>query len=138
MSVYSSRLHTSAFVAAVEALGVTTGDGGGDAQGPVQKDLTLPYAVVHAVGSSFDGPMGDLDADAFAITQVTFCGETREQAQWLQDKVRSGLVGTVLTVAGRSLGTVRMHMERPAGRDTTVTPYVWWAVDQYRVFSTPS
>jgi hypothetical protein len=139
MSVYSTRLHTDAVIAAIQDLGVTVGDGGGDADGPVQKDLTLPYAVVYAVGATFDGPLSaeDLDADAWPTTQVTFCGQTREQAQWLQDTVRAGLVGQVLAVDGRNLGRVRLYMERPAGRDTSVTPYVWWAVDQYRTFSSP-
>jgi hypothetical protein len=140
MSTYSPLDHTNAIIAAIEALGVTVGDGGGDQDGSVQTDLTPPYAVVYALGSTFAGSMAtdDLDSDAWPTTQVTFVGVGREQVQWLQNKVRVGLVGQRLTVANRALGIVRLHMELPAGRDTTVTPYLWWAVDQYRCYSTPA
>lgn len=139
MSTYDPRTHTDAIIEAIKALGVTVGDGGGDQDGPVQKDLTLPYAVVYTLGSGgFDGPMDHLDDDAWPTYQVTFCGQSREQAQWLQAKVRDGLVGTRLVVEGSKCGPIRMHAERTPGRDTTVTPYVWWAIDQYRYSSTPA
>lgn len=140
MSTYDPRTHTDAVIAAIQALGVTVGDGGGDADGPMHKDLTLPYAVVYALPSgAFEGSMDTKSLDAYAspTVQVTFCGEGRSQAQWLQKKVRDALVGSRLAVDGRHCDPIRLHTELAPGRDTTVTPYIWWAIDQYRYSSTP-
>lgn len=140
MSTYDPRTHTNAIIAAIKALGVTVGDGGGDQDGPLQKDLTAPYAVVYTLPATLDGSMAvdDLDGDAWPTVQVTFVGQGREQAQWLQAKVRDGLLGSVLVVDGRTCGPIRLHAERTPGRDTTVTPYIWWAIDQYRYLSSPA
>ncbi len=147
--VYSSRDHDNAVLAAVRLICAGLPEpmfaGDGDVPAEVKGDkgnvAQYPYCVVYPLGSStFDGPLSrdQLDADAWPTTQVTFNGATREQAAWLQDQVRPRIVGTFLQVAGRSVGPVRLHMELPASRDTTVTPYVYWAVDQYRAFSSPA
>lgn len=132
MPVYASRLHSDAFLAAVSAIWPRVGDASAPA------DVTLPYAVVYPLDAAFDGSMSDLDADADPITQITYVGATREQAQWLRDKVRTDLLGQFLVVSGRRVGPVRIQAERPVLQDRDVTPHLMYAIDRYRAWSTPA
>ena len=151
MSAYLAREHNDAVFAAVQAIceALSPVRYAGDSDVPSQvKDskgvvdpAKMPYAVVYPLGSSsFDGSMAldDLDSDAFPTSQVTFVGASREQADWLRDQVRPQILGTYLTISDRKVGPVRLHAETPSDKDTTVTPYLFWCVDQYRAFSTPS
>lgn len=135
MTGYDSRPHSDAFLDAVKALWSRVGD----AQAPA--DVTLPYCIVYPLGSAtFDGSnlAADLDADAFPLYQVTSVGGTREQAEFMRDKVRDGLLGTSLTVSGRRVGPVRLEDEQSVQVDFQVTPHLLYAVDRMRVYSTPA
>lgn len=146
MSAYLTRDHNTAVLAAVQTICASLNPvryaGDGDVPDEVRTNgvvTTCPYCVVYALGSStFDGSMSDLDSDAFPTSQVTFVGVSREQADWLRDRVRSAILGTYLTIQDRLVGPVRLHTELASSKDTTVTPFVFWAADQYRAFSTPA
>jgi hypothetical protein len=132
---FANRTHTSAVLAAVRAIHPRAGDL------DVPDDETLPYCIVYPLGAvQLDGSLeaGDEQNDVWPAWQVTSIGSTREQAEWLQDKVRAGLLGTYLTVAGRRVGPVRLDEAQAAQRDTDVTPYAYYAVDRFRLLSTPS
>jgi hypothetical protein len=106
-----------------------------------QQQLIKPYCVVYPLGTStFDGSLdnSDAQADAWPTSQVTSVGSTREQADFMRDTARAALLGTYLTVAGRRVGPVRLVDEQPARPDYDVTPYLFYAVDRFRIYTTPS
>jgi hypothetical protein len=140
---YPGSTHNAAFFAAVKAAWPLTGD----AQAPdgVGYDdmgrLEQPYAVVYPQGTGqVDGSLDatDLDSDAWPSTQVTYVGRTRDQADSLRTLVRGRVLGTFLTVSGRQVGPVRLELERPIQADHKAPPVLFYAIDLYRAFNTPS
>lgn len=104
-----------------------------------QKRLVRPYAVLYPQGSgAFDGSISDPDTDAWPVVQVTYVGRDRAQADALRDRCRVDVIGALLAVDGRQVGPVRIDHELPTRRDDDVTPHVFYAVDLYRTFSTPT
>ncbi|WP_159073624.1 hypothetical protein [Streptomyces sp. RTd22] len=83
---------------AVQAmLATSTGRSCGYGAAPTASSLptgaATPYSVLYPVGSTSDGPpFGDASADARIIYQVTSVGTTAEQAEWMADKVRAGIL----------------------------------------------
>ncbi|MGZ4638676.1 MAG: hypothetical protein ACXV2J_06420 [Actinomycetes bacterium] len=132
---YAGRTHTAALLAAVEAAWPRV------SLVQVSGDRTLPYAVVYPLGSGlFDGSLtaGDEQADVWPLWQVTSVGAGAEQAEDLRDRIRAALLGQYLLVDGRKVGPIRLEDEQPVQLDTDVTPHVQYAVDRFRVYSTPS
>lgn len=131
MTVASGRVQTAAVIAALEAAGLTVGDGTG-------AGLTGKYAVVYADLGVPDGPMGDPYADLDQTVFVHGCGSTAEQAQWVADKARTALLGSPITVADRAVLYVDHNSSQPVARDDAISPAVFYAVDQYTVATTPA
>lgn len=83
---------------AVQAmLGTATGRSCGYGTAPTASSLptgaVTPYSVLYPVGSTSDGPpFGDASADARVVYQVTSVAVTAEQAEWMADKVRAGML----------------------------------------------
>lgn len=135
MTAYLASPHSNAML----ALLTSAWDRMGDATKP--DDTTLPYAVMYPLGSSvFDGSHadGDLDSDAWPVTQVTYVGESRDQVDQVRDVVRAAVLGNYLTVAGRRVGPIRLDDERPIDRDDDVNPPLLYAIDRFKAYSTPA
>lgn len=141
---YLAGAHTSAFLAAVRDLWSLVGDGHEPDEGlkfSAGGLLLSPYCVVHGGDTSaFDGSLDptDLDSDAWPIVQVTYIGGSRAHADTLRDLVRAGLLGQYLDIAGRKAGPVRLELERRVQRDEKVQPALYYAIDQYRTYTTPN
>lgn len=142
MTTYAPHPHNTAVLALVRAAWALVGD----AQAPAgltydAKGLLISaYAVVYPIGSAtFDGSLDGSDGqgDAWPITQVTYVGRTREQADALRSKVREQLLGQAVTVNGRRVGPVELDVELAVTRDDDVRPPVFYAIDRYRCYSTP-
>ncbi|GAO08690.1 hypothetical protein TPA0598_04_03260 [Streptomyces lydicamycinicus] len=78
-------------------LGTATGRSCGYGTAPTASSLptgaATPYCVLYPVGSTSDGPpFGDASADARIVYQITSVATTAEQAEWMADKVRSGML----------------------------------------------
>lgn len=132
MTVATSRPLTTALLAALRAAHSRVGD----AAAP--SDLTLPYAVLYPFGvGPLSGPVSDSHADADSTVQLTCIGSTREQAEWLADKLRPTALGP-LTVTGRKVMQSLLETSQPVRRDDDVQPPLFVAVDQYRFLTTPS
>ncbi len=109
----------------------------GDAAVPT--DQTLPYAVLYPAGSGrLDGPQSDVHADAQQVVQVTSVGESREQAEALSDRVRAAMLDARPAVAGRYVQDVQLDASQPVRRDDDVRPALWYAVDLFRLWTTPA
>lgn len=128
MITASQRRHTDGVIAALEAAGLTVGDG--EAEG------APPYVVVHSIpGGSAFGSLEEPHEDAELVYQVTCVGTTREQAEWLADRSMVLLDG--VTVADRSIAFVELDTLPGSRRDTSVTPEVWLSTPRFRLKSTP-
>lgn len=120
------RVVTDDVKAVLEAGGLTVGDGTGDG-------LTVPYVVLYPLGDGFDAPgfggslakpWGQLDG----AYQATCVGASREQAEWLADRVYE------LMVADTSLGWVQLEPSGPVRRDdTTAGPPLFYATPGFSV-----
>ena len=129
MSLPIVRDHTNGIISALEAELVV-----GDAVAP---DVDPPYAVVYPVpGGSTSGTLADPDDDAVFVYQVTCVGKSREQAEWIADKVLQ-LLQAGVTGPGRRVLRVSPDMHGGIQRDDQVTPPVFASFPRFRIISTP-
>jgi len=98
------------------------------------------YAIVYG-GPAIPtgGTAVDPNADAAQTIQVTYIGKTPEQADDVRDAGRAALLSVgALTITGRALmNPVTLADSTEAREDSTVQPALWFAVDRYRLDTTP-
>ena len=112
------RTLTDTVIGVLEAE-LTVGDGTGEG-------LTTPYVVVYPGTQSRDGTLDDGWSDV-AKTFLAICeGTSREQAEWMADKVESLLTGSALVVVAVNRADVNRD-------DTTGDPSRWKAPVRVRV-----
>lgn len=122
------------YAAVVTRLASQTGKNIGRVEAP--SDKTLPYAVVYPVDDSAPPTsLGDTQEVTVHEFQVTSVGATPQQAEWMQTKVRTALLGWVPTVTGYSFGRVDKIGGQPSQRDDGVQPAQFFATDDYTVFT---
>jgi hypothetical protein len=137
----STRAVTDGLIATLEATGLRVGDGARkDAQGnTIPVSLTDgPCAVVYPIpGGNTDGesesPLGDPDAFAQTIYQVTYVGATREQAEWARDKGRAAVMAGV-TVTGHNVARVRLQTDAFV-RDDSLPEPLFSAIDRHVIWT---
>lgn len=99
-------------------------------------DVTLPYAVIYPLVEADDPELNGTLADAHETTvfewQVTSVGGTAEQAEWMQQKVRSALLGWSPT---GDFGVVEKSGGQGTRRDDGTQPAQFFAVDTFMVFA---
>lgn len=82
------------------ATGRSCGYGTAPTSSSLPTGMATPYCVLYPLGSTSSGPpFGDADADARLLYQVTCVATTAEQAEWMADKVRSGMLARAATAA---------------------------------------
>jgi hypothetical protein len=121
------------FINAVIVRLADTGRPVGDATGA---GLAEPFSVVYPMPDlATDGPLSDPQQVTVYAFQLTCIGLTREQAQWMQHKARSVLLGWTPTVAG--IGTTRVALHSGSGirRNDDVTPPEFYSTDLYRMYA---
>lgn len=142
MNTYDAGAHNTAMHSLIKSFWTLTGD----AQKPADVEyddqgLVDAYAVAYPIGAQeFDGSMAaeDVQGDCWPLTQVTYVGRTRDHADQLRTHVRNQLLGQAPTVAGRLVGPLRLDSELPVRRDEDAQPPVFYAIDRYRCYSTPT
>lgn len=96
-----------------------------------------PYAAVYPdPGRSVPGSLANPTSNFVGLVQVTFVGETAEQALSLSDRGRQAL-SVRLGVAGRSGWRPEELGGPPVQRDDDASPPYYYAVVQWRLRSTP-
>lgn len=128
MNVPLIREHTNGVIEALEALGLTVGDG-------TAAGLTAPYAVVYALNPEFFGSLENPFEDGDLVYQVTCVGKTREQAEWVVDKAMALLDG--FTVTGRSIAYVSVDGGPGTRPDYDVTPALFYSTPRFTIKTTP-
>lgn len=95
-----TRTLTDAVISTLEAGSLSVGDATG-------QGLTAPYVVVWPIaGETYDGTIGPGNTwtEIDKPFQPTCVGSTREQAEWLADKVRDLLTAENATYRARPIG----------------------------------
>lgn len=146
--VHQGRLLTDAILAALAADDIIVGDNtkppedqavcGWDGT-PGESDF-IPYVVVWPLpGGVTSGTILHEHADAFPIYQITSIGATREQCEWLADKVRViAEQRSSWSPPGRTVMQVRVDQFGGATPDHTAQPPVHMCPDRYRPITTPA
>jgi hypothetical protein len=137
-TAHDPRLFYDAILARLIAQSIARGLGSG-------AGLTAPYAVVFPLDEDGDPTEVGTLADAhestwfafrvFSVGTSTLPGGGASQALWMQQKVRSALLGWKPTVAGISLGRIERDGGFGLRRDDDVQPPIFDIADDFRVFA---
>ncbi|TQK44408.1 hypothetical protein FBY35_5912 [Streptomyces sp. SLBN-118] len=130
---------------AVQAmLALATGRSCGYGTAPTSSSLptgaATPYSVLYPVGSTSDGPpFGDASADARVVYQVTSVATTAEQAEWMADKVRAGMLartalGYTYPIAAAGYAVMSRELDKEEG--VTVISGVYSYVQRFAIEAT--
>lgn len=98
------------------------------------------YAIVHGGTTvSIAGTAADPSTDAAQTLQVTYVGKTAEQADDVRDAGRAAVLAPGgVALAGRALmNPVTLAASTEAREDSSAQPPLWFAVDRYRLETTP-
>lgn len=118
------RTITDAAIGVLESGGLTVGDGTG-------KGLTAPFVVTYPLGDIRDGSIGQPWERVRASLQFTCVGVSREQAEWLHDRVV-----TLMTAASQDLGHVEVEPSGAVVRDDdTGTAALFYAYPRFVVWA---
>lgn len=131
----TTRIHTDAVIAALEAAGLVVGDA--EAVDATRVPLEPPYAVVYPMPGRLGGTMADPERDGQVVYQVTSVGVSRSEAEWVRDKAREVLLPG-LVVAGRRIVRVKVEMVGEVARDDDVSPPRFFIPERFRFWSVPS
>lgn len=138
MATPLTRPHTAALVAALVAAGLeaAAGEVPSDAgwQGTPGQDDFVPYAMVFGASEILSGPAAAPDDDGELVRQVTYVGESHEQAEWARDVGRAAVLAGI-DVDDRNTRRVTLDLGVAVTRDDDVQPSVWVAIDRYRIYS---
>lgn len=134
------KTHTSAFLELLTDGGLVVGDGGPPAvpYGGLTRETFIKYVIVYSLGSSTDGGLVDPHEDTTLNWQVTCVGFTREQSEWLVNRVNDLVVDQHFAVDGRTVGPIEPDLVAAGPRrDDDVRPAVFFATPRYRAYSRP-
>lgn len=96
-----------------------------------------PYAVLYPWPDVFrEGGLSDANQITVTRFQVTCVGDTMEEAQWMQHKVRAALIGWVPNTAGITATPVELDDDSGVLRDDDRTPPVFYTTDRFRFWLT--
>jgi hypothetical protein len=141
MTVAVTHALTDALLVALRAAWTYVGDG--EAPDPLPPNdnagrPTVPYAVLYPAGlGPTEGPVSNRNADARPLYQLTCVGGTRQQAEWLSDKLRPVLL-TPPSVSGWNVAEPVVETSQPVRRDDSTAPPLLYTADQVRFFITPA
>jgi len=130
----SARAHTTAVLSLMRATGVTVYDG------RVPDAPSYPYAVLYPDLGMLTPPMlTNVSCELTMTLYVHAVGTTRDQAQWVAEKIRDALIDVRPAVTGRHLWPIRQDITRPPERDDTLPAVVVFdQVATYRLRSVPA
>lgn len=130
------REHTDAVIEALSDQGLTVGDGEGKDVG-TSASLSPPYCVVYRIpGGQTSGTLENPDENITLVYQVTCIGDSRQAAEWVEDKAMALLSG--LIVSGRKVARVSLDMYGGVLRDDDLPgPPLFYSTPRFRVLSVP-
>lgn len=130
----SLRSHMDVIEQALETAGMSVYRG----IGPPSPTTAVPYVVLTVNDLALDGPVCDPHADYSPMVQVMAVGDTSNQAEWLDDKVRDVVLGTLTPPTGRVwLGPPTLINTTPTRPDLDTDPPLHYLASVYQLASTP-
>ncbi len=109
----------------------------GDGQAPA--DTTRPYAVLYSLDENErDGDMATIDVTGWFEYQITSVGDTREQAEWLADLLRTLILAAKLTPSGFVMFPWRNVVTNLPERDDDEQPPLFYVTATVEAFVAPS
>lgn len=127
--IATSRPVTRGVQAALDAAGIRNGVGS-------RQGLALPCTVLYPAPPGLGGPLGDRFADGEHTVFLHHVGVGAEQVERQADLAAAALLGSDITVEGRTVMQVRRETAQPVQRDDNVDPPLFYAVDQYVLSTT--
>ena len=99
----------------------------------------IPYLIVYPTGGGgVDGPLGDTRSDVQYVYQVTCIGSTREQADFMRDKVRAVMFNeSNFSITGRRVLRTILDVPIATSRDDDVQPPLFFSADRFRLETSP-
>ncbi|OJX72829.1 hypothetical protein [Leifsonia sp. 71-9] len=128
------RAHVDAFLAQIrldDELADTTFDG--DVTGTPDRYCVVTFNSGDRYGDRLTGP----EVAATFRAGVRSVGATRDQAQFVAERVFAQVMNVHLEVPGRQLGLIRHAGGQPTTKDDTVTPPLFVATDFFEFDSDP-
>ncbi len=128
------RVLTDAVLAVLVAAGT---EKIGDATAPA--DDARPYAVLYPMDDSErDGDFVDTQRTAWFEYQITSVGDTREQAEWLADRLRTVLLAADLSPSGFRMYPFEKVVGLITDRDDDVQPPLFYSIFSVQGFVAPT
>jgi len=126
-----TREHVTAVLALVDSVpNVTVYDG------TVPDHPSLPYVVVRTDSGTWTRTALTAASDQITMdVYATSVGESRDQAQWVSEKVMSALLDVRPTIVGRTCAPIESIQSQPVQRDDDVSPPLCYVVDVLRLAS---
>ena len=108
-------------------------------EGVAPEDRTTPYAVIYPLADQASmGTQADPDADVWWLYQITCVGADMDETQWMQDSVRSALLGWQPSVSGVTCSLVELQSGSGTTRDPSNDVPLFYSTDRFRVFTSPT
>ncbi len=109
----------------------------GDGQAPADDDR--PYAVLYSLDENErEGDMSTIDVTGWFEYQITSVGDTRSQAEWLADLLRTLILAANLTPSGFVMFPFRKVVTGLPERDDDVQPPLFYVVQVVEGFTAPT
>lgn len=103
-------------------------------QGAPGQSAFVGYVVVYPMlGGITDGPIGNFNADAWAVYQLTSVGGNEEQCEWVADEARVAMLAARPAGDDWKVAHVVLDVLGGAVREDDVQPSVWYSPERYRV-----
>jgi hypothetical protein len=125
---------------------VATGTGRQIGDGTAPATPLLPYAVLYPIPSpSHDGDLSSPDRDRTWSYQFTSVGQTRDQTQWMADKIQDSIEGDTFAPAGITIMSLETATRGSVDRDDDTSKVtgtgdtasmLFYSVDTYDIHTT--
>jgi hypothetical protein len=100
--------------------------------------VSVPTAPVYPLPVILDGTLARPSDDVDGVWQITSVAPTRHGAQFVADRARTALLDTGIAVTGRGVFQILFDGGGGVNRDDTDNPALFYAVERFRITTTPT
>lgn len=135
MSLHGSRVLTDQIISVLQAASLTVGDATVPDTIPAEDGYVIVYPLT---GGTMDGTLENLYEDAVVPYQLSAHGTSREQCEWVSDRVLATVLAASWTLTGRKVIRVAPAFRGGTLRDDDVQPPIYYAPDRYDFRTVPT
>lgn len=138
----SLQITGDAVIAQLRSADLLVGDAiaprGGGWTGPAGNSSFNGYCILYPTGGGgVDGPLGRPREVVTTVFQVTCVGATRQQTDFLRDRVRDALFSKTFSVPDHTVLNVTLDMPIATIRDDDFQPPTYYSADRFRIKTQP-